>query len=57
MLYLNHNAIVQLPSFTLLPNCTVPENTGGYYGMENTVAAVIDGYLTACGGNYTDTYY
>jgi len=48
--YLNHDKIVQLPSFTLLPNCTVPENTGGYYGMENTVAAVIDGYLTACGG-------
>ena len=25
--------------------------------MEQTVAAVIDGHITACGGNNTDTWY
>jgi len=52
VLYLNHKAIVQLPSFTPLPNCRVPENTGGVYEgyLVETVAAVIGGNLTACGG-------
>merc|ERR1712179_248437 len=58
VLYLNRNAIVQLPSFTPLPNCRVPENTGGVYEgyLVETVAAVIGGNLTACGGVFLLEY-
>merc|ERR1712179_503773 len=58
VLYLNHNAIVQLPSFTPLPNCRVPESTGGVYEgyLVETVAAVIGGNLTACGGVFLLEY-
>jgi len=54
VLFLGYDKIVQLPSFTILPNCTVPQD-GDMQKKVDTVAAVVDGHLTVCGGLESDT--
>jgi len=49
VLFLAYDKIVQLPSFTILPNCTVQQDVN-----LGAVAAVVDGHLTVCGGLESD---
>jgi len=59
VLYRQHDQIYQLPSFTPLDDCTVPEfhKTWSRSEVLWSVTTIIDGLLTSCGGEHDSSSY